>query len=103
MLEQFVVSRIVDIDILMQFENLVKQINFVLEWVRWVGSEIIPAEGGACKERLPAPGNRSNETRYREKDLATTEERKRLERGREGERWRKKRGRKKKIRRDDGL
>ncbi|GFX91245.1 integrase_H2C2 domain-containing protein [Trichonephila clavipes] len=30
--------------------------------------------GGACKEQLPAPGNRSNERRYREKDLATTEE-----------------------------
>ncbi|GFW56313.1 retrovirus-related Pol polyprotein from transposon opus [Trichonephila clavipes] len=46
MLEQFVVSRIVDIDILMQiWKNRVKQINFVLEWVRWVGSEIIPAKG----------------------------------------------------------
>ncbi|GFX57639.1 hypothetical protein TNCV_2676251 [Trichonephila clavipes] len=34
MLEQFVVSRIVDIDILMQiWKNRVKQINFVLEWV----------------------------------------------------------------------
>ncbi|GFU92289.1 hypothetical protein TNCV_1338701 [Trichonephila clavipes] len=29
-----------------------------------------------CKEPLPAPGNRSNERRYREKDLATTEEKK---------------------------
>ncbi|GFW29898.1 hypothetical protein TNCV_2673481 [Trichonephila clavipes] len=46
MLEQFVVSRIVDIDILMQiWKNRVKQINFVLEWVRWVGSEIISAKG----------------------------------------------------------
>ncbi|GFT63171.1 retrovirus-related Pol polyprotein from transposon opus [Trichonephila clavipes] len=46
MLEQFVVSRIVDIDILMQvWKNRVKQINFVLECVRWVGSEIIPAKG----------------------------------------------------------
>ncbi|GFT63315.1 hypothetical protein TNCV_3646881 [Trichonephila clavipes] len=46
MLEQFVVSRIVDIDILMQiWKDRVKQINFVLEWVRWVGSEIIPAKG----------------------------------------------------------
>ncbi|GFW54031.1 retrovirus-related Pol polyprotein from transposon opus [Trichonephila clavipes] len=46
MLEQFVVSRIVDIDILMQiWKNRVKQINFVLEWVRWVVSEIIPAKG----------------------------------------------------------
>ncbi|GFT66910.1 retrovirus-related Pol polyprotein from transposon opus [Trichonephila clavipes] len=46
MLEQFVVSRIVDIDILMQiWKNRVKQINFVLEWVRWVGSEIIPTKG----------------------------------------------------------
>ncbi|GFT82269.1 hypothetical protein TNCV_4650771 [Trichonephila clavipes] len=32
--------------------------------------------GGACKEPLPAPGNRSNERRYREKDLATTERKK---------------------------
>ncbi|GFV90735.1 retrovirus-related Pol polyprotein from transposon opus [Trichonephila clavipes] len=46
MLEQFVVSRIVDRDILMQiWKNRVKQINFLLEWVRWVGSEIIPAKG----------------------------------------------------------
>ncbi|GFY24912.1 retrovirus-related Pol polyprotein from transposon opus [Trichonephila clavipes] len=45
-LEQFVVSRMVDTDILMQvWKNRVKQINFVLEWVRWVGSEIIPAKG----------------------------------------------------------
>ncbi|GFX82917.1 hypothetical protein TNCV_2640521 [Trichonephila clavipes] len=29
-----------------------------------------------CKEQLPAPGNRSNERRYREKDLATTKEKK---------------------------
>ncbi|GFU44169.1 hypothetical protein TNCV_2005861 [Trichonephila clavipes] len=26
--------------------------------------------GGACEEQLPAPGNRSNERRYRERDLA---------------------------------
>ncbi|GFT38052.1 retrovirus-related Pol polyprotein from transposon opus [Trichonephila clavipes] len=45
MLEQFVVSQIIDIDILMQiWKNRVKQINVVLEWVRWFGSEIIPAE-----------------------------------------------------------
>ncbi|GFY24946.1 hypothetical protein TNCV_2691371 [Trichonephila clavipes] len=29
-----------------------------------------------CKEPLPAPGNRSNERRYQEKDLATTEKKK---------------------------
>ncbi|GFW72768.1 hypothetical protein TNCV_1266121 [Trichonephila clavipes] len=29
-----------------------------------------------CKELLPAPGNRSNKRRDREKDLATTEEKK---------------------------
>ncbi|GFV09018.1 hypothetical protein TNCV_3444571, partial [Trichonephila clavipes] len=28
------------------------------------------------KEPLPAPGNRLNERRYKEKDLATTEEKK---------------------------
>ncbi|GFW32690.1 hypothetical protein TNCV_3679381 [Trichonephila clavipes] len=29
-----------------------------------------------CKEPLPAPGNRSNEKRYKEKDLARTGEKK---------------------------
>ncbi|GFT90546.1 retrovirus-related Pol polyprotein from transposon opus [Trichonephila clavipes] len=124
MLEQFVISRIVDIDLLMQiWKNRVKRINFVLGWV---GSEIILAKGkleptiiktfdccnycvfclwifcvtvcefsvpgvlygkishkgqilllgGACKEQPPAPGNRSNERRYRGKDLAKTGEKK---------------------------
>ncbi|GFU24797.1 retrovirus-related Pol polyprotein from transposon opus [Trichonephila clavipes] len=42
-LEQFVISRIVDIDLLMQiWKNRVKRINFVLEWV---GSKIILAKG----------------------------------------------------------
>ncbi|GFU03791.1 hypothetical protein TNCV_1473831 [Trichonephila clavipes] len=36
---------------------------------------------GTCKEPLPAPGNRSNERRYREKDLATTGRKARNERG----------------------
>ncbi|GFY05674.1 hypothetical protein TNCV_4403411 [Trichonephila clavipes] len=44
-----------------------------------------------CKEQLPAPGNRSNERRYREKDLATTEEKKGRN-GREEGAARKKRG-----------
>ncbi|GFT19536.1 hypothetical protein TNCV_2534221 [Trichonephila clavipes] len=39
---------------------------------------------GHCKEPLPAPGNRSNERRYKDKDLPRTEE-KRSERGRERE------------------
>ncbi|GFV74559.1 retrovirus-related Pol polyprotein from transposon opus [Trichonephila clavipes] len=40
-LEQFVVSRINDIDILMQiWKNRVKQIDFVLEWL-WVGSHTV--------------------------------------------------------------
>ncbi|GFW68127.1 hypothetical protein TNCV_1880091 [Trichonephila clavipes] len=43
-----------------------------------------------CKEQLPAPGNRSNERRDREKDLATTGEKK----GRNG---REERGRRKKA------
>ncbi|GFU56881.1 retrovirus-related Pol polyprotein from transposon opus [Trichonephila clavipes] len=43
MLEQFVISRIVDIDLLMQiWKNRVKRINFVLGWL---GSEIILAKG----------------------------------------------------------
>ncbi|GFX23765.1 retrovirus-related Pol polyprotein from transposon opus [Trichonephila clavipes] len=33
-------------------------------------------KSGACKELLPAPGNRSNKRRDREEDLATTEEKK---------------------------
>ncbi|GFX91242.1 hypothetical protein TNCV_1246571 [Trichonephila clavipes] len=36
----------------------------------------VPLLASICKEQLPAPGNRSNERRYREKDLATTEEKK---------------------------
>ncbi|GFV51687.1 CCHC-type domain-containing protein [Trichonephila clavipes] len=36
----------------------------------------VKATRGACKEPLPAPGNRSNERRYREEDLATTERKK---------------------------
>ncbi|GFV31395.1 retrovirus-related Pol polyprotein from transposon opus [Trichonephila clavipes] len=64
------------------WKNRVKQINFVLDWVRWVGSEIIPAKGGACKEPLPAPGNKVERGDDIEgKDLATTERR-----GRNGER-----------------
>ncbi|GFU30704.1 hypothetical protein TNCV_1444281 [Trichonephila clavipes] len=50
--------------------------------------------GGACKEQLPAPGNRSNERRYREKDLATTEEKK-VGRGEKREGDEKSRGREK--------
>ncbi|GFV85038.1 retrovirus-related Pol polyprotein from transposon opus [Trichonephila clavipes] len=43
MLEHFVISRIVDIDLLMQiWKNRVKRINFVLGWV---GSEIILSKG----------------------------------------------------------
>ncbi|GFU88433.1 hypothetical protein TNCV_3353731 [Trichonephila clavipes] len=38
--------------------------------------ELVPTLQAFCKEQLPAPGNRSNERRYREKDLATTEEKK---------------------------
>ncbi|GFW27423.1 uncharacterized protein TNCV_591151 [Trichonephila clavipes] len=45
-----------------------------------------------CKEPLPAPGNRSNEKRYRGKDLAAREEKARNERGEGGE---KNRGREK--------
>ncbi|GFW40914.1 hypothetical protein TNCV_4369621 [Trichonephila clavipes] len=36
--------------------------------------ELDRVHSGACKEPLPAPGNRSNERRYKEKDLARTEE-----------------------------
>ncbi|GFX21965.1 uncharacterized protein TNCV_2428721 [Trichonephila clavipes] len=56
-----------------------------------------------CKEPLPAPGNRSNETRDREKDLATTKGEKGRNGGREGERGgRKNRGGEKKTWLDDG-
>ncbi|GFY00842.1 retrovirus-related Pol polyprotein from transposon opus [Trichonephila clavipes] len=40
-------------------------------WKRYFGRSL--TKGGACKEPLPAPGNRSNERRYKEKDLARTE------------------------------
>ncbi|GFV73173.1 hypothetical protein TNCV_3113211 [Trichonephila clavipes] len=53
-----------------------------------------------CKEQLPAPGNRSNERRDREKDLATTGG----EKGRNGREERvakKNRGRKKETRLND--
>ncbi|GFT97686.1 hypothetical protein TNCV_275311 [Trichonephila clavipes] len=56
-----------------------------------------------CKEPLPAPGNMSNEKRYKEKDLATTEEEKKVGTGGEGESGGEKtRGGKKKIWLDDG-
>ncbi|GFW84387.1 retrovirus-related Pol polyprotein from transposon opus [Trichonephila clavipes] len=62
MLEQFVVSRIVDIDILMQiWKNRVKQINFVLEWVGRVRNYCLHLATGRTRD-----GDR-------EEDLATTE------------------------------
>ncbi|GFX80881.1 hypothetical protein TNCV_1908741 [Trichonephila clavipes] len=63
------------------------------EWSRDLKSVQVQKQcscrGGACKEPLPAPGNRSNERRYRGKDLATREE-KSSERERRG--WRRKPG-----------
>ncbi|GFY24678.1 retrovirus-related Pol polyprotein from transposon opus [Trichonephila clavipes] len=47
----------------------------VLDLWKWYFCRSL-TKGGACKEQLPAPGNRSNERRYRERDLATTEEKK---------------------------
>ncbi|GFW59917.1 retrovirus-related Pol polyprotein from transposon opus [Trichonephila clavipes] len=52
-----------------------KLTRWALALQRWNYS-ITHRPGGAYKEQLPAPGNRSNERRYREKDLATTEEKK---------------------------
>ncbi|GFV43485.1 retrovirus-related Pol polyprotein from transposon opus [Trichonephila clavipes] len=52
-----------------------KLTRWALALQRWNHS-ITHRPGGACKEQLPAPGNRSNERRYREKDLATTGEKK---------------------------
>ncbi|GFW89281.1 hypothetical protein TNCV_4934491 [Trichonephila clavipes] len=49
--------------------------DLLLECV-WNDSVIRDTLCGGCKEPLPAPGNRSNERRYREKDLATTGEKK---------------------------
>ncbi|GFV32940.1 retrovirus-related Pol polyprotein from transposon opus [Trichonephila clavipes] len=107
MLEQFVVSRHRHSDT--DLKNRIKQINFVLEWIFCVTvcEFSVPGVrygkishkgqilllGGACKEQLPAPGNRSNERRYREEDLATRGE-KRSERERR-ERVTKSRGREK--------
>ncbi|GFT61122.1 uncharacterized protein TNCV_4558491 [Trichonephila clavipes] len=46
LLEQIGVSRMVDIDILIQiWKNRVKKIDFVLKWLSRVGSEIGPTEG----------------------------------------------------------
>ncbi|GFV48314.1 RT_RNaseH domain-containing protein [Trichonephila clavipes] len=58
-----------------------KLTRWALALQRWNHS-ITHRPGGACKELLPAPGNRSNKRRDREEDLATTEEKKaRNERG----------------------
>ncbi|GFW78347.1 hypothetical protein TNCV_1378971 [Trichonephila clavipes] len=46
LLEQIGVSRMVDIDILIQiWKNRVKKIDFVLKWSRRVGSEVGPTKG----------------------------------------------------------
>ncbi|GFX42292.1 dyslexia-associated protein KIAA0319-like protein [Trichonephila clavipes] len=58
-------------------------------------------EGTYCKEPLPAPGNRSNERRYRGKDLATTEGKK-IGTGEKRAVAKKNRGGEKKIWLDDG-
>ncbi|GFX96013.1 retrovirus-related Pol polyprotein from transposon opus [Trichonephila clavipes] len=53
MLEQFVVSRIVDIDILMQiWKNRVKQINVVLEWVGRVRSRCLHLATGRTRDDI---------------------------------------------------
>ncbi|GFV18911.1 uncharacterized protein TNCV_4757961 [Trichonephila clavipes] len=47
LLEQIGVSRMVDIDILIQiWKNHVKKIDFVLKWLSRVGSEVGPTKGG---------------------------------------------------------
>ncbi|GFV03133.1 retrovirus-related Pol polyprotein from transposon opus [Trichonephila clavipes] len=57
-----------------------KLTRWALALQRW-NHPITHRPGGACKELLPAPGNRSNKRRDREEDLATREE-ERSERGR---------------------
>ncbi|GFW04357.1 RT_RNaseH domain-containing protein [Trichonephila clavipes] len=49
-----------------------KLTRWALALQRW-NHPITHRPGGACKELLPAPGNRSNKRRDREEDLATTE------------------------------
>ncbi|GFU57004.1 retrovirus-related Pol polyprotein from transposon opus [Trichonephila clavipes] len=63
MLEQFVVSRIVDIDILMQiWKNRVKQINFVLEWVGRVRNRCLHlAKGRTRDDKRKGSGNDGEE------------------------------------------
>ncbi|GFW75502.1 hypothetical protein TNCV_4426851 [Trichonephila clavipes] len=56
-----------------------------------------------CKDLLPAPGNRSNETHDIEGRTWQRRRREPSERGENRERWREKRGRIKERRRDDGL
>ncbi|GFV02979.1 hypothetical protein TNCV_2744421 [Trichonephila clavipes] len=46
LLDQIDVSRMVDIDILIQiWKNRVKKIDFVLKWLSRVGSEVGPTKG----------------------------------------------------------
>ncbi|GFU90372.1 RT_RNaseH domain-containing protein [Trichonephila clavipes] len=52
-----------------------KLTRWALALQRW-NHPITHRPGGACKELLPATGNRSNKRRDREEDLATTEEKK---------------------------
>ncbi|GFW26134.1 retrovirus-related Pol polyprotein from transposon opus [Trichonephila clavipes] len=52
-----------------------KLTRWALALQRW-NHPITHRPGGACKELLPAPGNRSNKRRDREEDLATREEKK---------------------------
>ncbi|GFS61809.1 retrovirus-related Pol polyprotein from transposon opus [Trichonephila clavipes] len=52
---------------------------------RWGEAVPLYSLSGACKEPLPAPGNRSNERRYEKKDLARTEEKVGTGEKREGE------------------
>ncbi|GFU97800.1 uncharacterized protein TNCV_2532721 [Trichonephila clavipes] len=56
-----------------------------------------------CKDLLPVPGNRSNETHDIERRIWKRQRRESRNGREKGKRWRKKRGRKKKIRLDDVL
>ncbi|GFT43224.1 hypothetical protein TNCV_2520821 [Trichonephila clavipes] len=73
MLEQFVISRIVDIDLLMQiWISRVKQINFVLEWVERVRNRCLHlATGRTRDDKRKGSGNDREERGRNEGERVT--------------------------------
>ncbi|GFW56273.1 uncharacterized protein TNCV_1877931 [Trichonephila clavipes] len=90
LLEQIDVSRMVDIDILIQiWKNRVKKIDFVLEWLSRVGSEVGPTKGEKKKKVGRKVGRGGRGDRERRRDERRRQERRREKRAESGN-WRKK-------------